>query len=78
MFTNHVIEQLPGHTRQALDCLLHQRTLLAALTELAAQGRAEILEARLLGYSLRLTNASVLIRWRPAGILRFLQAGIAG
>jgi SAM-dependent methyltransferase len=25
LFTNHVIEQLPGHTRQALDCLLRAR-----------------------------------------------------
>lgn len=102
LFTNHVIEQLPGHTRQALDCLLrarpaevihiepcaellaparsaadlaswlhiiaadYQRTLLTTLTELAAQGRAEILEARLLGYSPRLDNAPALIRWRPA------------
>jgi SAM-dependent methyltransferase len=102
LFTNHVIEQLPGHTHQALDCLLearpaevihiepcaellaparstadlaswlhiiaadYQRTLLTTLTELAAQGRAEILEARLLGYSPRLANAPALIRWRPA------------
>jgi SAM-dependent methyltransferase len=102
LFTNHVIEQLPGHTRQALDCLLrarpaevihiepctelltparsaadlaswlhiiaadYQRTLLTTLTDLAAQGRAEILEARLLGYSPRLDNAPALIRWRPA------------
>jgi SAM-dependent methyltransferase len=102
LFTNHVIEQLPGHARQALDCLLrarpaevihiepcaellaparsaadlaswlhiiaadYQRTLLATLTELATQGRAKILEARLLGYSPRLDNAPALIRWRPA------------
>jgi SAM-dependent methyltransferase len=102
LFTNHVIEQLPGHTRQALDCLrrarpaevihiepcaellaparsaadlaswLHiiaadyQRALLTTLNELAAQGHLEILEARLLGYSPRLTNAPALIRWRPS------------
>ena len=102
LFTNHVIEQLPGNTRQALDCLLrarpaevihiepctellaparsaadlaswlhiisadYQRTLLATLNDLAAQGRAEILEARLIGYSPRLANAPALIRWRPA------------
>jgi hypothetical protein len=102
LFTNHVIEQLPGHTRQALDCLLrarpaevihiepcaellaparsaadlgswlhiiaaaYQRALLATLNDLAAQGRAEILEARLLGYSPRLANAPALIRWRAA------------
>jgi hypothetical protein len=102
LFTNHVIEQLPGHTRQALDCLLrarpaevihiepcaellaparsaadlaswlhiiaadYQRALLATLDDLAAQGRVEILEARLLGYSPRLANAPALIRWRPA------------
>jgi SAM-dependent methyltransferase len=101
LFTNHVIEQLPGHTRQALDCLLrarpaevvhiepcaellaparstadlaswlhiiaadYQRSLLTALNELAAEGHAEILEARLLGYSPRLANAPALIRWRP-------------
>jgi len=33
---------------------------------LAARGRLEILEARLLGYSPRLANAPALIRWRPA------------
>jgi hypothetical protein len=102
LFTNHVIEQLPGHTRLALDCLLraqpaevihiepcaellaparsaadlaswlhiiaadYQRTLLTTLNDLAAQGRLEILEARLLGYSPRLANAPALIRWRPA------------
>lgn len=102
LFTSHVIEQLPGHTRQALDCLLrarpaevihiepcaellaparhaadlaswlhiiasdYQRALLTTLNDLAAQGRLEILEARLLGYSPRLANAPALIRWRPA------------
>ena len=102
LFTNHVIEQFPGHTRLALDCLLraqpaevihiepcaellaparsaadlaswlhiiaadYQRTLLATLNDLAARGRLEILEARLLGYSPRLANAPALIRWRPA------------
>ena len=101
LFTNHVIEQLPGHAAQALDCLLrarpaevihiepcaellrparrpgdlaswlhiiaadYQRELLTTLDSLAAAGQAEILEARLLGYSPRLVNAPALIRWRP-------------
>jgi hypothetical protein len=48
LFTNHVIGQLPGHTRQALGCLLRAWpaevihiepcALLATLNDLAAQG----------------------------------------
>lgn len=75
LFTNHVIGQIPGHTRRALDCLLRAWpaevihiepcALLATLNDLAAQRRLKILEARLLGYSPRLANAPAFIRWRP-------------
>jgi SAM-dependent methyltransferase len=45
----------------------YQRSLLGCLRTLAADGQVELLEARSLGYSPRLTHAPALIRWRPRG-----------
>jgi hypothetical protein len=85
LFTNHVIEQLPGHTRQALDCLLRARPAEVIHIEPCAELLAPACSAAELASWLHIIAAdyqrallTTLTELAAGGHLRILEARLLG